>query len=278
MGGEYVDLNVPADSQINVTRPNGFDQQLAAIDFEGSAPLIAVNLYTDDFRSGDGPAFCAPCASGGVVQFSRIAEDLRATFAPTDGNHGTGTLAHDGEALNLPAGDYRLYLISDGSPATVSITIDGLDGAVTYAPGTSAELDYGFMEPSSLTPSLSPVPTRIFSRSAGGEGSTDEFLLIGQRGTQALDRTYNVLDLCFYFETPPPEIGDLAFAHGCPGLSVQANGFRSPNRETHHVGLNVTARAGADAALGGQITTPEAPPSGYALSYSLDIADLADRP
>lgn len=67
----------------------------------------------------------------------------------------------------LPAGDYRLYLVSDGSPVSVTLHFRGLDGEVTLAPSDPVGLQLAQMDPEPRLPATELAHIAAASRDLG---------------------------------------------------------------------------------------------------------------
>ena len=76
--------------------------------------------------------------------------------------YNTGSLILDDHSL--PAGDYTLYLITDGSPATVKLRLKGLSGSAKVHPRAERRFQLKTLEESVAYPQGSPL------YSAGGAG------------------------------------------------------------------------------------------------------------
>jgi hypothetical protein len=115
----------------------------------------------------------------------------------------------DGPTFRLPAGNYRLYLLADGAPATVTLRLKGLGGRVALTPSRRV--------PSELrSPAATVAPPVGANVAYGGAEGT----LPGRGVAFDFLRTVNTqftasnTQLCFYTEKPPA--APLAYAPGCP--------------------------------------------------------------
>lgn len=177
-----VSVNVPRGrmAAFAVKRVGGWDE-----------PVVAV--VHDGYCASPGCATAFPKSSLGFVR----------TPGGSDGLSGT-----------LPAGTYRVYVVTDGAPFTVSLTLRGLRGSVSLRPNAPARGEVVAPAPSVAQPPASP---QLF---AGGSTRT-----IGAGG--GLNATGVWKDLangvvpgpagpCFY-EGAPPTGATAAYQLPCEG-------------------------------------------------------------
>lgn len=138
------------------------------------------------------------------IRFGKCFEEACPTRNSFGGAGGGGT------GDRLPAGIYRLYLITDGAPARVTLYLDTLHGATTIAPRIPAR---------AVVQTLTPrVPTTPTFYSAGdvapfrGNGITwfSQTLEVPGNGTAAYDK-------CIYFDDPPAVQETAYLPTDCPG-------------------------------------------------------------
>lgn len=114
----------------------------------------------------------------------------------------------DGPSLRLPAGSYRLYLLADGKPATVTLRLRGLAGSSTLRP--AKRVPYTLASPAATV--ATPGGNVAFAgadATLDGPGIAFDFLRTVNSNFQASNT-----QLCFYDGKPPP--APLAYAPGCP--------------------------------------------------------------
>lgn len=125
-----------------------------------------------------------------------------------------------GKRLEVPAGDYRLYLINDGAPARVTLDLEGLSpGTTTVAPLPHAQVQVG-----TPTMRLSSAPlTNIYS---GGDSQRMTSPTFSWTAVWFSGSPGGVRDLgtCNY-KGPPP--GEERFAYRSDCYSKGAKGKRS---------------------------------------------------
>jgi hypothetical protein len=119
-----------------------------------------------------------------------------------------GVPAANSPTFPVPAGDYRLYLLADGSPTTVTARFKGLPGATTLRP--ARRVPYSLLSPALF---VSPTGTLAVG---GGEGDVSDggiaFDVLTDVNAQFLASNTT---LCFYPTTPPPP--PVGYGPGCPG-------------------------------------------------------------
>ena len=121
------------------------------------------------------------------------------------------------ERIDLPAGDYRLYLINDGAPARLTLRLDGLDGEVRLPAARPAHVD---------------VREPEVQASAGGVYAAGQTQRIA-RSTLSWNTRWFVAEpsvvtefgTCVY-EDRPPVPDELAYFHTCRELGAHGHGHQ----------------------------------------------------
>lgn len=148
-----------------------------------------------------------------AVRFGDCFEEACATDYPFDAWGAGGTGPTPGKSLYpvYPPGIYRLYLIADGAPATVTLEFSELTGETTITPTTPARALV-----QNLTPRLPVGPTRSLY-SAGdvapfrGHGLTYMFQKIEAPGNGTA-----IYDACIYWDEPPAQEATAYLPPDCP--------------------------------------------------------------
>jgi hypothetical protein len=169
-----------------------------------------------------GPGFAAVQGKGryvGFVLYQEKAGGLRILGGKARGSAlGTYVLplqgANLGSSYALPAGDYRLYLLADGSPATVTLIFKGL-GAGTVAVQPQRQVRYKLATPS---PTLATPggANFVYGGAAGrlhGQGIAFDFLRTANNNFMVSNT-----QMCFYEGAPPA--APIAYAPGCLNASI----------------------------------------------------------
>lgn len=108
----------------------------------------------------------------------------------------------------LPAGDYRLYLLADGAPATITLRFEGLRGTSTLRP--SHRVPYVLTQPEVFISPAGNLAVAGTERTLKRRGLAFDILTDVNAQFLASNTT-----LCFYSaEPPPPPVG---YGPGCPG-------------------------------------------------------------
>ena len=129
----------------------------------------------------------------------------RASFLFFDGDERT-----DDATIELPAGDYLLYVIADGAPVTVTLRLPGLTGQARMRPATVADFEV-------TEPTVSAHETHsstVYSNGDSFDMSGPESFSFNALRIQAAAWGGGQIGHCIYDEDPPP--APAAFAPGCP--------------------------------------------------------------
>lgn len=93
-----------------------------------------------------------------AVHYGFCASPACETAFPTDSlNHVWAPGSTDGLKGTLPAGDYRLYLVTDGAPATFTLRLRGLAGSTRLTPRDAARAAVVAPKPTMAEPASSPA-------------------------------------------------------------------------------------------------------------------------
>jgi hypothetical protein len=127
-------------------------------------------------------------------------------------------------APRLPAGDYNLYLVGDGTSPTYEFLIGSLAGTTRISATAPANFEIDSIEPGTLS---EPAGRTIFSGGSFDEakGAGLSFFGMWVTGEDHISTTYGI---CTYesSSSAPPE--PLAFAPSCPG-GEGADGTTQPH-------------------------------------------------
>lgn len=213
-------VRLGAVNHVSFARPGVLDVSLpadAVMDF----PLSGRNRDVDVQGRGRFVGFLLASAAGGFDYDDSLlvlaGHYRRCSTAGCDGRprpvtHPLGLERY--ERIDLPAGDYRLYLINDGAPAQLTLRLDGLDGEVRLPAGRPARVD---------------VREPDVQVSAGGvyaAGQTERIarstLSWNTRWFLAEPSVVTEFGTCVYDDRPPvPD--DLAYFHTCGALGARGH-------------------------------------------------------
>lgn len=114
-----------------------------------------------------------------------------------------------GAAWKLPAGDYRLYLVTDGKPATVRLRLLGLTGTTRLAPRTPVGATTAFP-----AAAVDTAPARaVYAVGADRKAAAARTLFFSMFFAAYPAHVDTVYSNCFYFERP---LGPAPYLPGCP--------------------------------------------------------------
>lgn len=207
-GGEVFDLRIDRDTWISTgacgTSPR--DSFYCDLDTDGTSPLMGLFIH-DPIREDNAANFS-------YLWMGEHTVDASGGFREIGTHRGYRREIIDGQtAVLLPAADYRVRLVSDGTPSTVTLRVDDQPGAVTVLPRDGdlswrdLALEYG-------------------NEAAGGMGA--DFSVEGPTFAQmnyawTSPRYVNDLysGICFYED--PTTMPATAFAPGCPDRVTGGN-------------------------------------------------------
>lgn len=122
-----------------------------------------------------------------------------------------------GSRIRLPAGDYRLYVVTDGAPVDVRLTLHGLSGSRSISPTAAADVSVGNLPVHVGGGDANPVYV------SGGDATVDrpawvmDGLWLGGRPSGFTD-----LGTCLY-DGPPPKVPEaVAYSPACEELGAEA--------------------------------------------------------
>ncbi|HYO61437.1 MAG TPA: hypothetical protein VEU29_06030 [Actinomycetota bacterium] len=157
-------------------------------------PVSGVRRFYSYFRAG----FCG-------AQACVATKDQSASFLFYEGDTRT-----DDDTMELPAGDYLLYVIADGAPVTVRLRLPGLTGRSRLRPAGQADFEV-----------TEPTVTTHETNSSTVYSNGDSFAMSGRQSfsfnalrIRAAAWAVGEIGHCIYDQEPPPR--PLAFAPGCP--------------------------------------------------------------
>ncbi|MHB8510529.1 MAG: hypothetical protein ACYDGR_18120, partial [Candidatus Dormibacteria bacterium] len=146
-------------------------------------------------------------------------------------------------AMDLPAGDYQLYLMADGAPVTVSLPLAGLTGSTVLHPRHPTRMDLR-----TITPTLEQgIPPAGLAYSGGGTGDllTDWGFAFGMIALHPTSASNGTVGNCLIQGDAPGQV----YTPGCP-VSTTPNLITAyqPTGEVYYTtalsSLISTARAG----------------------------------
>lgn len=198
VGGSTVRLRVPSDVVLDLRR-GGPGQSFVGADLRGAGPAQGFVL-SDNVPSEDDGRYA-------------YAWNLRDDYAGIVRVAGFGTFDEtDLQRFVIPAGDYSLYLISDGSPVALTMEFDSLSGTAAATATRTVPLDF----------------RELHNRAAGGD-SQHNMYSVGQRASFLTGPGFHAITLatktpggaaegvsgfCYYIGAVSRE--DTAYMPGCP--------------------------------------------------------------
>lgn len=129
-----------------------------------------------------------------------------------------GDYASKNRRVTLPPGPYRLYLLADGEPVSVVLTLHGLPGSTTVRPDHPAPADL-------RTPSETLVASASENYFAAGNSyeSGTRGLLLSATWARSQQRTDFYYGLCHQVDLSPLP-NEVAFGPHCEALSAAGSG------------------------------------------------------
>lgn len=162
----YVRVRIPSSARMdlreNVGRRAGPNSHIAV---KGGGGFVGIALVPDPPRE---PALdrnflvagrfrdCGSPACGGRHRWNYV-----------NSSAGTGWHGREDKSVRLSAGIYRLYLMTDHSPARVTLTFEGLEGRLTIGPERVSELDLKAPVSRASSPTLTSWGDRFAKDGAG---------------------------------------------------------------------------------------------------------------
>ena len=175
------------------------------------------------------------------------------------GAYGSGCICGGGAVpiglLVLPAGRYRLHLIADGAPVTVTLTFPGLTGKVAIRAGSPHRTVIDTPQPAVLDPPIGPPAGMGGNRYSAGATHTAPhggiyYLLAWKTFAVSPPKSVNQIGLCMFRGRATP--GPLGlYQYPCDVLSAAQSVFLSGQVETGRT-------AGPSGALKEYVTFEEA--------------------
>lgn len=150
----------------------------------------------------------------------------------------TDALDFTAASYEIPAGDYHLYVIADGSPVTVSLSLGGLTGSTSLTPTVPVAADVA-------EPEARYLPQGV--QTAGAPGRLDgEGLLFTVAASLHNPSLQQDFTNCTY--VGEEKTASATYAPGCPDANVRIRtvlGNANPDERTlaHHVGGAYYGRA-----------------------------------
>lgn len=249
---------------VRLTRPATFrqpqvDSNSTAVGVQGKGRFVGFALVQD----GTDPDKTVIIA-GRVPSRLRPGRTTELTSSALSSRHGGVA-----PVWTLPKGDYRLYLIADGSPAKVTLRLGGLPGAArTVAPGVRAASTVQRPAERLLDQGLSSAGGNAVTR-----GATLTFGWLGNRYQPGLVED---AQHCRYYGAAPGQ--ESTFRPGCLG-AAESNAINVANIDVGPLGTVSTSfahdRRGGDHGQGYTLLTAGARQS---LDYIAVWLDLTPRP
>jgi len=184
-----VDVHLPRD--VTVATPFGSSPDL---DVEGTGRFVGFVL------TGTEPGTAGLTLVGGrfPAHASPVEFIMPVPPYPATGGGSFEVLKLYGDEVTLPAGDYRLYLLTDGGEVEVTLRLDELDGWVDLAPERPADYRLFFPE----------------SRLLAGAGATSNVYSAGRSGSLA---TTGLVFQALWLDTDAHAAGQYVFCHAAAG-------------------------------------------------------------
>lgn len=157
-------------------------------------PVDGARPFYSYFRAG----FCG-------VEACLATEDESASFLFYEGDTRT-----DDDTIELPAGDYLLYVIADGARVTVKLRIPELTGRSRLRPAGRA--DFEVTEPTVAVHETKS--STVYSNGDSFDMSGSESFSFNALRIRAAAWGAGQIGHCVYDQQPPPS--PVAFAPGCP--------------------------------------------------------------
>ena len=196
--------------------PAGTEFDNNAISVTGSGPFAGILVTPDPpyltapncgrTSSGDLIKLCPNPADGIYIRglLPSVFGTPRQFVSMTDGDNTTFC-----SKCRLAGGLYRVYVLAEGTPVTVSVTFPGLGGSVDVSPTHGVKLNAGVPDPA-----LEPSGSSAYGAGLTGTLGTPsmQFGVVGEWVAASAD---NAVGVCFYDGDP----GDPRFAYqpGCFG-------------------------------------------------------------
>lgn len=187
----------------------------------GDGRLVALYLmHEEDWAVRKNGAYLA------VERFGWCAERACSPdpFASTSGGART---SRDG---TLPAGTYRLFLIADGAPASVTIELRGLSGATRLRPRFEAEHELRTLEPREPVEGVGPFYSAGAEKPFDGPGISFLGHYFDPDGPGAATFGY-----CVYRKDAPGDPATAYLPPGCPTTRLSNTWLRYQTPTTSHV-------------------------------------------
>lgn len=256
VGGSTVRIQIPVGVVLDLGR-GGSGKSFAGADLEGTGPargfVLSDNLATED---------------GGHHAYAwQLSDD----FAGVVHTAGFGTFEEsERDRFRIPAGTYSLYLISDGSPLTLTLEFDALIGETTIAATRTVPLDF-----------------RVLRNRAAGGDAQHSLYSTGQRASfldgpgfhaitiaskTAGETAVGISGFCYYVGAVSNE--DTAYLPGCPNEITDGADVKERRVNDPTAGVLVQAFRGVSApsglfAMGYWRETSMVPEHVAALGYTL---------
>ncbi|HEX2295997.1 MAG TPA: hypothetical protein VHN37_11885 [Actinomycetota bacterium] len=206
-------VRLPRAASVQVRSPGGTPDGSPApgIAIDGRGRLAGFYLTSPDVTDVRRPYLAAFqfrfCPEGGCRPADRAYEYVYSSAydAATGGEH-----EHPG-AVELPAGDYLLYLVSDGAPVDVRIRLKGLGGKTTLRPAASVTSGFSVPTEESAT-SIAGGKAFWYGHEASFSGQGGMY--VGAMRLDVEDWSYLRVGLCISEgAAAPPQVRDAPY---CP--------------------------------------------------------------
>ena len=214
-----------AKIDVELPQPVRFSgEQISNADFEvtqGRGPFVGFLLLQQNPDDGNPVAVLGGRLSGGTTENPNKPVELLLAY-----NSGESLLEPD----PIPAGDYSLYLITPGSPASVTIRFRGLAGSASFEPRTEANVVMKTLDENLAYPEGSPLYSAGSSASLRSNGIV--FRSISMRSDAWVAGQYGY---CTFTEDVQGVPAEVKYAPNCPTASNKVSGsfndaFVTPER------------------------------------------------
>lgn len=211
----YTEVLVPTGARLLFrlqTDETGVDFVPALEDVSGEGRLVGFAL--------EGAEAATRPVSAVALRLPEVIDALRSVAVGTISNPSGDSTFCNTEPCVLPAGRYRLYLIADGSPVTVHIRLEGLDGVTHLEPATTVQSSQQLNDESG--PDLRSVAGLWYG------GVSDVLAARGRvvglswaEGSRSIASAAS-WQRCLYFGDQDEVTTATAYAPGCPGADFLA--------------------------------------------------------